>query len=334
MARAMGLVLGQMCGTMQPHTESSILLGLQIGFNARNALVAADLAARGVPSVEHVLEGPFGYYRLFEGEYDAGAIANGLGRKWSITEVSHKPFPSGRATHGVVDGLLEIRARHAVKPEAITRVVASVPPLVRHLVGRELVPSPAPGTARLCAAFVGARALIRGGVDLGDFRPPALTDAATHALAGRFEIRTDDNPDPNALAPGKRPYHTIIPAMVTRESDDSLYASYGVMGGFMQPQGHVQVLSALVDDGADPQAALDRPRFCIDVDEAGGRVAIEEGMPEETYDGLEKMGHPLYQVTGHNRALFGRGQVILRDPETGVSCAGSDPRADGCAMTL
>ena len=139
---------------------------------------------------------------------------------------------------------------------------------------------------------------------------------------------------PNALAPRKRPYHTIIPAMVTRESDDSLYASYGVMGGFMQPQGHVQVLSALVDDGLDPQAALDRPRFCIDVDESGGRVAIEEGMPDETFSGLEKMGHPVYSVSGYNRALFGRGQVILRDPETGVLTAGSDPRADGCATTL
>jgi len=139
---------------------------------------------------------------------------------------------------------------------------------------------------------------------------------------------------PNVLAPGKRPYHTIIPAMVTREADNSLYASYGVMGGFMQPQGHVQVLSALQDAGLDPQSALDLPRFCIDVDETGGLVAIEESMPQETYSALEKMGHPVYSVSGYERALFGRGQVILRDPETGVLCAGSDPRADGCAMTL
>lgn len=157
---------------------------------------------------------------------------------------------------------------------------------------------------------------------------------------------------PNCLAPRKRPYHTIIPAMVTRLPSpreaspkgtsgrgeggevESLYASYGVMGGFMQPQGHVQVLSALHDAGLDPQSALDLPRFCIDVDEAGGRVAIEEGMPEETYSALEKMGHQVYSVSGYERALFGRGQVILRDPETGVLCAGSDPRADGCAMTL
>jgi gamma-glutamyltranspeptidase/glutathione hydrolase len=143
-----------------------------------------------------------------------------------------------------------------------------------------------------------------------------------------------DPKHPNALAPRKRPYHTIIPAMVTRASDGSLYASYGVMGGFMQPQGHVQVLSALVDDGLDPQSALDLPRFCIDADQAGGRVAIEEGMPEETFAGLEKLGHPLYKVHGYERALFGRGQVILRDPVTGVLCAGSDPRADGCAMAL
>ncbi len=139
---------------------------------------------------------------------------------------------------------------------------------------------------------------------------------------------------PNALAPRKRPYHTIIPAMVTREADGSLYASYGVMGGFMQPQGHAQVLSALADEGLDPQSALDLPRFCIDVEEAGGKVAIEESMPVETFSALERMGHPVYSVSGYDRAVFGRGQVILRDPQSGILCAGSDPRADGCAMTL
>lgn len=138
---------------------------------------------------------------------------------------------------------------------------------------------------------------------------------------------------PNALEPRKRPYHTIIPAMVTRE-DGSLYASYGVMGGFMQPQGHVQVLSALIDHGLDPQSALDLPRICIDVEETGGRVALEEGIPANVVSDLERMGHPVYSVSGYDRSLFGRGQVILRDEETGVLCAGSDPRADGCAMVL
>lgn len=138
---------------------------------------------------------------------------------------------------------------------------------------------------------------------------------------------------PNALAPGKRPYHTIIPAMVTRVADNSLYASYGVMGGFMQPQGHVQVLSALKDVGLDPQSALDLPRFCLDADSAGGKVDIEEGMPTATVSALREMGHPLNEVSGYERAVFGRGQVILRD-EAGVLCGGSDPRADGYAGSL
>jgi gamma-glutamyltranspeptidase / glutathione hydrolase len=142
-----------------------------------------------------------------------------------------------------------------------------------------------------------------------------------------------DSDHPNALAPGKRPYHTIIPAMATTLSGD-LYASFGVMGGFMQPQGHLQVVVALVDDGLDPQAALDRPRFCIEDGTAGGRVALEKGMPQETLTDLSRMGHQVYSVSGYERALFGRGQIILRHPETGILWAGSDPRADGCAMTL
>jgi gamma-glutamyltranspeptidase/glutathione hydrolase len=164
-----------------------------------------------------------------------------------------------------------------------------------------------------------------------------------------YNFSLDPN-HPNRLEPRKRPYHTIIPAMVTRPArterrDDrpevevqfdgeTLYASYGVMGGFMQPQGHVQVLSALIDHGLNPQAALDLSRFCIDVEDAGGRVALEEGIPNDVISDLQIMGHSGYSVSGYERSLFGRGQVILRDPETGVLCAGSDPRADGCAMTL
>jgi gamma-glutamyltranspeptidase/glutathione hydrolase len=150
-----------------------------------------------------------------------------------------------------------------------------------------------------------------------------------------------DPEHPNALAPGKRPYHTIIPALATRAEDGALIASFGVMGGFMQPQGHVQVVVALADDRLDPQAALDRPRFCI---EAVGpsqwdgaldrRVALEDGIPPATAVALADMGHPVTPVSGHERAIFGRGQIILRDPATGVLCGGSDPRADGCAMAL
>jgi gamma-glutamyltranspeptidase/glutathione hydrolase len=137
-----------------------------------------------------------------------------------------------------------------------------------------------------------------------------------------------DPAHPNALAPRKRPYHTIIPAMITRvgatrESplQEELVGPMGVMGGFMQPQGHLQVFLALAQ-GMDPQSSLDMPRFCIE----DGTAAIMAD--------LAGRGHPVRKVTGWDRALFGRGQVILRDPETGVLSGGSDPRADGCAMPL
>ncbi len=147
-----------------------------------------------------------------------------------------------------------------------------------------------------------------------------------------------DAQHPNALAPGKRPHHTIIPAMATHPprasgQREELFACFGVMGGFMQPQGHLQVVVALVDDGIDPQAALDRPRFCIQDGTAGGSVALEQGLPVEEMAALAGMGHAVRPVSGYDRALFGRGQVILRDAASGVLCAGSDPRADGLAMT-
>ncbi len=143
-----------------------------------------------------------------------------------------------------------------------------------------------------------------------------------------------DPQHPNALAPGKRPYHTIIPSLVTREDDGSLFACYGVMGGFMQPQGHMQVAVALVDDQLDPQSAVDRPRFCIEPDETHSQVALELGIPVEVMAALANMGHRLQPTGGMNRQLFGRGAVIIRDPQSGVLWGGSDPRGDGCAMAL
>ncbi len=141
-----------------------------------------------------------------------------------------------------------------------------------------------------------------------------------------------DSKHPNALAPHKRPYHTIIPALITHSDTNELFASYGVMGGFMQPQGHMQVAIALINDGLDPQAALDRPRFCITDGTSGGGVALEAGIPVEIMARLAAMGHQVIPVDGHNRAIFGRGQVILRDRNSGILWGGSDPRADGLAM--
>ncbi|OLS26468.1 MAG: putative gamma-glutamyltransferase YwrD [Candidatus Heimdallarchaeota archaeon LC_2] len=142
-----------------------------------------------------------------------------------------------------------------------------------------------------------------------------------------FSLKPDH---PNVLSPNKRPYHTIIPAMATKENE--LYASFGVMGGFMQPQGHVQVLLNLVEHGMNPQEALDHPRFCIMDGTAKGAVALEEGIPIDVMSQLSNMGHVITPTTGYGRGIFGRGQIIMRDSETRVISAGSDPRADGLAI--
>jgi gamma-glutamyltranspeptidase/glutathione hydrolase len=132
----------------------------------------------------------------------------------------------------------------------------------------------------------------------------------------------------NVLAGSKRPYHTIIPAMALREG--RLWLSFGVMGGFMQPQGHLQVLVNLADYQMNPQAALDAPRFRVD--ERGGiRVAIETGVPLKTRKSLAEMGHKVQPETTFAPG-FGSGDIIAVDQKSGVLWGASDPRKDGGAV--
>ncbi|KAL3424593.1 gamma-glutamyltranspeptidase [Phlyctema vagabunda] len=144
---------------------------------------------------------------------------------------------------------------------------------------------------------------------------------------------------PNVIAPRKRPYHTIIPAMVTNAHDGSLHSVYGVMGGFMQPQGHVQVLLNMLAFKHNPQAALDAPRFCIGAEGIPGDqhsrvVYLEDGISEEVSEQLRAMGHETEIVKGHGRGVFGRGQVIRSHFEEGqvIFSGGSDQRGDGAAF--
>lgn len=149
---------------------------------------------------------------------------------------------------------------------------------------------------------------------------------------------------PNRLEPRKRPYHTIIPGMATNLSDGSLHSAFGVMGGFMQPQGHVQVLLGQLVGGLNPQQALDAPRVCIGAgmpdegDVLDWTVNVEEGMPEETIEGLKKLGHQVKVLGGWKRGQFGRGQIIRYTVDavekTPIWSAGSDMRADGAAYPL
>jgi gamma-glutamyltranspeptidase/glutathione hydrolase len=131
----------------------------------------------------------------------------------------------------------------------------------------------------------------------------------------------------NCWAPGKRPYHTIIPSLITR--DGALKASYGVMGGFMQPQGHLQVVSNLIDYGLTAQELMDAPRFKVSTDLRD--VFVEHGISPDVVSQLRNMGHqiaPPRPVSGK----FGGGQIILVDEGSGAYLGGSDPRKDGCAL--
>lgn len=150
---------------------------------------------------------------------------------------------------------------------------------------------------------------------------------------------------PNVYAPNKRPYHTIIPAIVTNPSDQSLHSVYGVMGGFMQPQGHVQVLLNMLTFEHDPQTALDAPRICIGagLPESGDvmdrTVYLEEGIREDVAEELRKRGHKVEFERGYQRwkdIPFGRAQIIRCHVEDGktVYSAGSEPRGDGAAFPV
>jgi gamma-glutamyltranspeptidase/glutathione hydrolase len=128
---------------------------------------------------------------------------------------------------------------------------------------------------------------------------------------------------PNSLKPGKRPYHTIIPAFLTRKGQP--VGPFGVMGGDMQPQGHTQMVINTLDYGMNPQAALDAPRWRV----AADTVYIELETPQHIIEGLEARGHTVCVLA--EPGSFGRGQIIWRLP-SGAYIAGSEPRCDGCAV--
>ena len=154
--KAFSLAYIQLSGTMQAHTEGSSLLALQIGLNAQNALLACDLAESGLPGLNGVLEGRFGYFGLFEAAGDIRSVLPTLKQNWRIKEVAHKPFPSGRATHGIVDAIREIQAEHEIDADAVVRLEARVPSLINHLVGRPVHDNMEISYARLNGQYAAA----------------------------------------------------------------------------------------------------------------------------------------------------------------------------------
>ena len=198
---AFGLLYAQTSGTMQAHVEASPTLPLQVGFNARAALQAVDLALTGLPGPRGSIDGPFGYLPLMEGGYTLDRVRAELRRTWLVAGLAHKPYPAGRATHGAIEGVAVLRERHGFAADDVAEIVVTVPPLTGQLIARPDLPNPLPNYARLCTAFVVAKVLQHGHLDLSHYRGTELTDERTHKLASTVRVQTDSNPDPNALAP-------------------------------------------------------------------------------------------------------------------------------------
>ena len=195
-----GHALAQAAGTMQAHEEGKATLPVQLANAARAGLVAADLAAAAVPAPEDALEGPYGYFALFERNFDTSGLAAALGTVWRVTELSHKPFPSGRATHGGVEAILKLRDQ-GVTAAALTALRWSAPPLIHQLVARPPLPDMDVNYARLCLPYVGATALLRGAVGLEHFSPEALRAPDVLAVAQRFRGSINEVSDPAAFTP-------------------------------------------------------------------------------------------------------------------------------------
>ncbi|MEO1167702.1 MAG: MmgE/PrpD family protein [Pseudomonadota bacterium] len=199
-ADVLGLAYSQAAGTMQAHVEASVALPLQIANAARAAITAVDLARAGMNGPHDALEGPFGYFTLFE-PGKLPRYTDTIGERWLIEQVSTKPFPSGRASHGVLGTIDDLLRAGELDPAAVESVDVAAPPLINRLVGRPYTRNMTPSYARLCLAFLVPLLLRDGIVSPACFTAGQFADPALAALGEKVAVRLNDNPDPNALGP-------------------------------------------------------------------------------------------------------------------------------------
>ncbi|MGC9369258.1 MAG: MmgE/PrpD family protein [Paracoccaceae bacterium] len=203
MLNAFGAQYAQSGGSMQAHEEGTMLLALQIGFNARAAVEAVDLARAGLAATQNTLQGRFGYFNLFEDAVDVAPVLARLAGVRRIEQVVEKPFPTGRATHGAIEAVMRLQARRPAEPGRLRRIAVTVSPVAHSLVGRPARPGMLANYARLCLSYCLARCLIDGRVGVDHFTPGALAEPGPLALAERIEVRTFDMAEPSAFGPSR-----------------------------------------------------------------------------------------------------------------------------------
>ena len=190
------------------------------------------------------------------------------------------------------------------------------------------VPEPALGedTTYLCAVDAEGNACSFINSLYKGFGSGVVAEGTGVCLQNRGNSFRLDPGHPNSLAPGKRPLHTIIPGLATSATTGALWAAFGVMGGSMQPQGHAQLLSNLIDHFMSPQEAVDHPRHRHEAE----TLFVEGRVPESEVEKLQGMGHSV--EVGLDYAVRTGGAQLIHILEGGVRACGSDPRKDGCAL--
>jgi 2-methylcitrate dehydratase PrpD len=246
----LGLAYSFCAGTMQAHLEGSIALPLQIANAARSAIMAVDLVKAGLTGPHDALEGPMGYFRLFDqGELER--YTRDLGQVWRISEVSVKPYPSGRASHGVLGVLADLR-----NEGEIVSVEARVPPLVARLVGRAPLPGMTPAYARLCLSALAELMIEDGRIDPRRF-------GEWSGLPKRLALIDDGNPDPNALSPQRVCVTFADGRRVEREVPHTL-GSPAVPLSAEQARAKLGLARELAPAGHDPRIFGDPISYLLD----------------------------------------------------------------------
>lgn len=280
---ALGYALAFAAGTMQAHVEGKPALPVQIANAAANAVRAAQLGRAGMEASGDSLTGPFGYLTLFESEWDLAPVTESLGKVHRITEVSHKPFPTGRAAQGGIVLMQKLRL-HRIPATQVERIELSAPPLIRRLVGRPWREDMSANYARLCFQYSGAVAYLRGSVGLGDFGESMLRDAEVAALAPK--IRIVDNGDSNPAA--FTPQVAVLTAKDGTRCEARIDALFGSPMDPLTPQQNVEKFRACVAarfDGARGGSIADRIIEKVEaldsVADVRALTALAAGMEEE-----------------------------------------------------
>jgi gamma-glutamyltranspeptidase/glutathione hydrolase len=325
-----------------------------ISLKYRGQGVGEDTEGHGIELWEHPPNGQ-GIVALM-----ALGILQELEKQGKISRWSHDDHNSAQHLHAIIEALriafadahwfvtdpnvVKVPSAELISPEYLATRAALFDP--KKAISAPLHGSPAhlqSDTVYFCASDSEGNAISFINSNYGGFGTAIIPKGCGFTLQNRGANFSLSKDHPNVLAPRKRPYHTIIPGLVTHAKDQSLHSVFGVMGGFMQPQGHVQVLLNQEVFKLHPQAALDSPRICIgagmpsdDGTMTDATIYIEEGIDAKVVKELADMGHSVQQLRGYGRGMFGRGQIIRQhfDDDIMVWSGASDLRGDGAAVPL